>query len=281
MSIIRIKKRETPYVQIDKRPLEDDRLSWRAKGIFAYLLSKPDGWKVNIKDIWAKGTEGRNAVQVCMRELEKFGYAQLVFIKGDAGKIVGSEWVIIEEPEIKIAETPETGNPTNRQSGSRLINSNNEVLSNNKGEREAQAPNSHSQPEAEPSQFGEKEKQPIPFPKPPSQILLDARPGAKTPSELVAAMRKFYTDCPIEWSDGVLQLAKGGQYSEQKRQDIVTAWAAHKITQNQGSNTFAQLNASLQKWFRNQKDFDRQYGKPAEAAAPRNDNSKPLPAYVE
>ena len=146
MSIIRIKKRENPYVQIDKRPLEDDRLSWRAKGIFAYLLSKPDGWKVNIKDIWAKGTEGRNAVQVCMRELEKFGYAQLVFIKGDAGKIVGSEWVIIEEPEMKIAETPETGNPTNRQSGSRLINSNNEVLSNNKGEREAQAPNSHSQP---------------------------------------------------------------------------------------------------------------------------------------
>lgn len=149
-------------------------------------------------------------------------------------------------------------------------------------EREAQAPNSHSQQVDNFEQFEEEKKEPIPFPVPPSQIPLDARAMAKTPGELVAAMRKFYTDYPIEWSDGVLQLAKGSQYSEQKRQDIVTAWAAHQITQNQGGNTFAQLNASLQKWFRNQKDFDRQYGKPAEAAAPtRSDNSKPLPAYVE
>lgn len=43
MSIVRINKRDNPYVQIDHRVLEDTRLSWKAKGLLAYLLSKGIG----------------------------------------------------------------------------------------------------------------------------------------------------------------------------------------------------------------------------------------------
>lgn len=133
MSVVRIKKRENPYVQIDKRCLEDKRLSWRAKGILAYLLSKPDGWNVIVKDIWHSGREGRNAVQDCLAELQKFGYAELVTKQSENGVFAGSEWVITEEPKTGFSDDsdkPEIGKPTNRKSGSRL-HSNNTVDSNN------------------------------------------------------------------------------------------------------------------------------------------------------
>ena len=90
--ILRIHRRENPFVQIDKRPLEDSRLSWRAKGILAYLLSKPNDWTVRTEDILAHGTEGRDAVRSAMGELKETGYAKL---QNTAG---GREWIIMEEP---------------------------------------------------------------------------------------------------------------------------------------------------------------------------------------
>ena len=44
--VIRVRKRPNNFVMLDKTFLEDDRLSFKAKGILAYLLSKPDNWKV-------------------------------------------------------------------------------------------------------------------------------------------------------------------------------------------------------------------------------------------
>ena len=132
MSIIHISKRENPYVQIDKRALEDNRLSWRAKGILAYLLSKPSGWKVNVKDIWNNGAEGRNAVQDCLHELKEFGYANLITVPGEAGRLMGTQWRVNEEPigGFVSTEKPKTGTPTNRLSGSRLLSNNKEVSNN-------------------------------------------------------------------------------------------------------------------------------------------------------
>ena len=139
MSIIHIVTRENPYAQIDKRVLGDNRLSWRAKGILAYLLSKPSGWKVNVKDIWNNGAEGRNAVQDCLVELQKIGYAELKTVTGEHGKLMGSQWIITEEPKggfSELTDKPKTGKPTNRKSGSRLHSNNEEDSNNELSERE-------------------------------------------------------------------------------------------------------------------------------------------------
>ena len=141
MSIIRINKREHPYAQVDKRVLDDRRLSWRSKGILVYLLAKPDGWTVRVQDIWSKGKEGRNAVQACLDELQKHGYAQLVSIKGAGNTFVGKEWQVNEEPIggfLDTTERPKTNAPKARKSVSRGVNSNNkdsltENQSNNEG----------------------------------------------------------------------------------------------------------------------------------------------------
>ena len=165
MAIIRVIKKEHPYVQIDKRVFEDTRLSWRAKGIMGYLLSKPDGWKVNIKDIWNHGKEGRNAVQDCMSELKEFGYADLIVVQDEKGVFVGKEWVVSEEPKTGFTVKPDKpgmDKPINRESGFRVY-SNNDLNSNNEVESGGDFENTPAPaPNFTPFKEEEKEKNKVP-----------------------------------------------------------------------------------------------------------------------
>jgi hypothetical protein len=125
--ILHIHKRDCPYVQIDKRPLEDERLSWKAKGILAYLLSKPPGWEVRREDIENHGTDGREAVQSGLADLAAHGYASLENIQDPtSGRLIGKRWIVAESPELlaellgkpheresRLSDTGSAGEPTN------------------------------------------------------------------------------------------------------------------------------------------------------------------------
>ena len=98
-TVVRVeKKRENPYVMIDKYGLEDDRISFRAKGLLAYLLSKPDHWKVMICDLVKHGKEGRDAIYKAIKELIELGYMKRDQIR-DKGRIVGTEYTVFERPQ--------------------------------------------------------------------------------------------------------------------------------------------------------------------------------------
>ena len=102
--ILRIQKRENPYAQIDNRVLNDSRLSWKARGILAYLLSKPDNWKIVIEDLISQSPDGRDAIRSGMRELTKAGYLELVTNRDESGKMQGKEYVLHETPQSPSAE---------------------------------------------------------------------------------------------------------------------------------------------------------------------------------
>ena len=51
------KNKDNPYVMIDKRPLENPSLSWKAKGVLAYLLSRPDDWEIILGDLIKRSTD--------------------------------------------------------------------------------------------------------------------------------------------------------------------------------------------------------------------------------
>lgn len=74
MAIYKIQKRESPFVQIDKHVFENSKISWKAKGILGYLLSKPNDWKVRIGDLKNKSTDGKSACRSALKELENNGY---------------------------------------------------------------------------------------------------------------------------------------------------------------------------------------------------------------
>ena len=69
-TIFRVKQREDfPYVITDRRPIENVTLSYKAKGILTYLLSRPDGWEVNVPDLVNHGKEGASAIRSGLKEL--------------------------------------------------------------------------------------------------------------------------------------------------------------------------------------------------------------------
>lgn len=74
MSMIRTVKKENPFVQLDKYVLNDDTISWEAKGIMAYILSKPDGWIIRKTDLIKKSKSGKTRVESALLELMASGY---------------------------------------------------------------------------------------------------------------------------------------------------------------------------------------------------------------
>ncbi len=65
------------YTKISNSTLDDSRLSFGARGILCYLLSKPDGWQVRYFDLKKNGNCGEHVVRKYMRELVQHGYAQM------------------------------------------------------------------------------------------------------------------------------------------------------------------------------------------------------------
>ncbi len=67
-TIIRAPRRNR-FLIIDQRAIEDERLSWAARGLLGYLLSKPDDWKVLVNDLRKRGDLGRDGIYRLLREL--------------------------------------------------------------------------------------------------------------------------------------------------------------------------------------------------------------------
>lgn len=69
-----IKKKDN-FTTIHNDLLNDNQLSWKAKGILIYMLSKPSNWEYNIKgDISKRSSDRETAVYSGIQELVKYGY---------------------------------------------------------------------------------------------------------------------------------------------------------------------------------------------------------------
>lgn len=101
MSIVRVAKRDN-FTVLRNEALNDERLSFRARGVLAWLLSKPPEWTADSVAISGHGTEGRDAVRAAMKELETCGYLRREKQHLENGQFVSVSWVY---------EAPAPGNP--------------------------------------------------------------------------------------------------------------------------------------------------------------------------
>ncbi|MFF9244577.1 hypothetical protein ACF1AY_35710 [Streptomyces sp. NPDC014776] len=62
------------FTQIANGLFRDSRLSFKAKGIFGYVSTHRDGWRVTVADLVSVGPDGREAVRAGLNELERYGY---------------------------------------------------------------------------------------------------------------------------------------------------------------------------------------------------------------
>lgn len=61
--IIRVEKTPSTYCIISKNFLNDNGLSFKAKGLMAYLLSKPDNWVTTIGDLVKHAVDQEKSVR--------------------------------------------------------------------------------------------------------------------------------------------------------------------------------------------------------------------------
>jgi hypothetical protein len=81
----KLRKMNVPFTQIANSVLNDKTLSLRAKGLFAYMYSKPHGWEFSSYRMVNESTEGRDAIRTAEKELIIAGY--LVRKKLNTGKL--------------------------------------------------------------------------------------------------------------------------------------------------------------------------------------------------
>lgn len=98
MTTLRVARRRQ-FVTLDARAVNDSRLSFRARGLHAWLLEKPDSWTINASAIAERGKEGRDAVRAALAELELAGYMRRRRYRDERG-VWRSEAVVFEHPDL-------------------------------------------------------------------------------------------------------------------------------------------------------------------------------------
>ena len=94
---------------MNRTALNDTRLSWKAKGIIAYMLSMPDDWTFYISELTKHSADGEKAFRSGLNELKKHGYVKRFPIYNDEKKISHWETVISEVPDL-LSQNLQVGN---------------------------------------------------------------------------------------------------------------------------------------------------------------------------
>ncbi|QSE76334.1 DnaD domain protein [Lactococcus taiwanensis] len=76
MQSIKRKKAGNNFTILSNEFLRDEKLSLKAKGLLAYILSLPDDWKIYFEEIEKHHKDGKASLRTAWKELESNGYAR-------------------------------------------------------------------------------------------------------------------------------------------------------------------------------------------------------------
>lgn len=102
--IIRTEKNKD-YTVIANFALNDSNLSLKAKGLWAYIMTKPDKWNINGRGLAEQLKESRPTINTILKELEEHGYLQRGVVRENNGKFSQSENILYEQPWTKNPST--------------------------------------------------------------------------------------------------------------------------------------------------------------------------------
>lgn len=98
------------YTSIPNKIIEDASLTWEARGMLIYLLSKPDNWCMQVKDLINKSPDGKEKTTRILCELKTFGYIQSRRFNNKAGRIQW-ETLVFDSPQAVPEPAPKSDSP--------------------------------------------------------------------------------------------------------------------------------------------------------------------------
>ena len=109
-----IKDIKNHYINIDQQLIRDESLSWKARGIFMYLWSQTDEWDFYAKEVAKHATDGLDALNSGLEELEQRGYLSRKRKRDKEGRLKGTDWILHEKPKKASpkSQTPKPDFPT-------------------------------------------------------------------------------------------------------------------------------------------------------------------------
>lgn len=97
MSIVRVvHNKENPYVILNKQSLWDSALSLKAVGLWARLLSRPDDWKISVRELAKSCNLNKDTIGRLINELIEAGYAHKIYRRVEGNRFGGTEYHIFE-----------------------------------------------------------------------------------------------------------------------------------------------------------------------------------------
>ncbi len=213
-SVILRHKVRTNFTTLNNNLIQDARLSWKALGILAYLLSLPPDFKLYLKMLGNLRPNGRDSTRTGLTELQECGYLKIEKIRDDgSGRFSGNFWEVTDTPEVfeNQSVSPETDFPNTGFPTPDFPASENPTLISNSSNKELKLHNTTTttHPNLSHLNLSEMEIQAI------SNLLKDIDPDEQSGllDELEGAIRfKSIKTSPVQWFQGVVKKYKNKSF---------------------------------------------------------------------
>ena len=98
MSILK-KSFRIDFTQVPNVIINDSKVSLKAKGLYLYMISKPDNWQFSLKGMQTQLKESRNSILSTINELIKLGYLEKIKNRIN-GRQSANDYIMYLEPKL-------------------------------------------------------------------------------------------------------------------------------------------------------------------------------------
>jgi hypothetical protein len=170
MSTYRVRRR-SHYTVIPNAALRDSRLSWKATGLLAVMLSYPDDWEFNQAHLVGLKGDGLTAVRAALRELQIAGFLTRTPRRdSDTGRMTGHDWIVsdtssnaVEHHDTSSTDMQETRRSVEPMSGNPMVGESHPTKTerSTKTERHEEPPVGEADEAAGKTEEPQREEQPL------------------------------------------------------------------------------------------------------------------------
>jgi hypothetical protein len=86
------------FTQVPNEIINDKNVSLKAKGLYLYMVSKPDNWEFSLNGLTSQLKECKDSIIVIINELVKCGYLQKIKNRNDDGTQSMNDYILYETP---------------------------------------------------------------------------------------------------------------------------------------------------------------------------------------